>query len=101
MSIFTCQNCQNHAQELREMRIAHESEKEQIRRDHKEQLDRQDALIKDLHDRLMSRDIQDLETAKNPPVAETITQEDDPYVDLQAVPDEIPKQDIEKALGNN
>lgn len=81
------------------MRMAHESEKEQMRRDFKEQREQQDALIKDLHDRLMSRDLQDLETAKNPPKSEEVQIPEDPYVDLQDVPDEIPKQDIEQTLG--
>lgn len=95
--MFNCTNCQNHAQELREMRMSHESEKQQLRADYKEQLSTKDELIKDLHDRLMSRDLHDMETAKNPP-APQITPEDDPYVDLTDVPGIVPKQDIEHTL---
>lgn len=97
MNFLNCKNCQNHAQELREMRMSHESEKQQMRKDHQEQLDKKDDLIKDLHDRLMSRDLLDMKTAKNPPSPDP-TVEEDPYVELTAVTEQISQANIEKTL---
>ena len=98
--MFTCKSCENHAQELREMRMSHESEKAQMRKEHKEQLDRLNEMIGSLHDRLMSRDIHDLEAAKNPPQVPEITPEDDPYIDLQDVPNVVSEDELKKASGN-
>lgn len=69
----------------------------EMRQDFKEQLALKDELIKDLHDRLMSRDIQDLHSAKNPS-QEVLTPEDDPYIDLMDVPDVVSQKDIEDTL---
>ena len=98
--MFQCKNCRTHAQELREMRMSHESEKQQMRKDFSEQMTKKDVMISELHDRLMSRDLYELETAKNPPKQPDVTPEEDPYVDLQDVPGIIPKSEIESTLNN-
>lgn len=98
MPLFNCANCANHNQELREMRMSNESEKQQIRKDFQSQLDKKDDLIKDLHDRLMSRDLLDMKTAKNPPSPGDITPEENPYFDLTEVPEQVSQSNIEKTL---
>lgn len=82
--MFDCKRCETHAQELREQRMFFEG------------------LIKELTDKIMSRDLSDYQSAKQPvkDTSEIIKPEDSPYLELEDVPDQVSSPDLDNALHN-